>query len=135
MTSFTQWVFGVADAESRCPDRIELQDAEPTESVLLLNYVHQPAATPYRASHAIFVREWAAKARVLIDAVPAALRTRPLSLRAFDVEGMLVQAELAEGSDVESSIRQILVEPNVADIHAHFARHGCYAARIGRFDG
>ena len=30
--------------------------------MLLLNYVHQPADTPYKASHAIFVREGAERA-------------------------------------------------------------------------
>ena len=41
------------------PDRIELRDATPGETVLLVNHVHQPADTPFRASHAIFVREGA----------------------------------------------------------------------------
>ena len=51
-----------ADTKPGFPDRVEMRDAEPGESVLLLNYVHQPAKTPYRASHAIFVREGAERA-------------------------------------------------------------------------
>ena len=47
----------VADAKPGFPDRIELRDAEPGETLILVNYVHQPADNPYRASHAIFVRE------------------------------------------------------------------------------
>jgi hypothetical protein len=47
----------VADKTPGFPDRVELRDAEPGEAVLLLNYTHQPANTPYRASHAIFVAE------------------------------------------------------------------------------
>jgi hypothetical protein len=49
----------IADKKPGFPDRIELRDAEQGEAVLLLNYLHQPADTPYKASHAIFVREWA----------------------------------------------------------------------------
>ena len=49
----------VADAAPGYPDRIDLRDAEPGETVILLNYVHQPADTAYHASHAIFVREGA----------------------------------------------------------------------------
>ena len=49
----------IADKNPGFPDRIELRDVEQGEAVLLLNYLHQPADTPYRASHAIFVREWA----------------------------------------------------------------------------
>ena len=49
----------VADSKPGFPDRVEMRDAEPGETVLLLNYTHQPADTPYRASHAIFVIEGA----------------------------------------------------------------------------
>ena len=42
----------IADKKPGFPDRIELRDAEPGESVLLLNYTHQPADTPFRSSHA-----------------------------------------------------------------------------------
>ncbi|MEJ1938605.1 DUF1203 domain-containing protein, partial [Nostoc sp. NIES-2111] len=47
----------VVDTSPGYPDRIEMRDAAPGETVLLLNHVCQPADTPYRASHAIFVRE------------------------------------------------------------------------------
>ena len=49
----------IADKKPGFPDRVELRDVEQGEALLLLNYLHQPADTPYRASHAIFVREWA----------------------------------------------------------------------------
>lgn len=39
------------------PCRVSLDDAVPGETLLLINYVHQPAANPYHAMHAIFVRE------------------------------------------------------------------------------
>ena len=38
------------------PCRISLQDAEVGDELLLLPYVHQPAASPYRASGPIYVR-------------------------------------------------------------------------------
>lgn len=37
-----------AGAKPGFPDRIELRDAELGESLLLINYEHQPAHTPYR---------------------------------------------------------------------------------------
>ena len=43
------------DKPNAFPDRVEMRDLEPGETAILLNYVHQPAETPYRASHAIFV--------------------------------------------------------------------------------
>jgi len=123
----------VADAQSRFPDRIELRDVAPGESVLLLNYLHQPADSPYRASHAIFVREGAQQARVMVDEVPEALRTRPLSLRAFDDQGMIVAAELTDGSEMAAAVERLLADDRAAYVHAHFAQRGCYAARIDRF--
>lgn len=47
----------VATAKPGFPCRIGLRDAEPGETVLLLNHEHQPADTPYRSSYAIYVRD------------------------------------------------------------------------------
>ena len=114
------------------PDRIELRDAEPGEHVLLLNYEHQSAATPYRAAHAIFVREGATTAFDAIDTVPDALRRRTLSLRAFDATHRMVDADLVEGLEVEGLIERMLHAPRTDYVQAHYARRGCYAARIDR---
>ena len=120
------------DAHPGYPDRVELRDLEPGETVLLLNYVHQPAHTPYRASHAIFVREGAARAFDKIGEIPAPLRMRPISLRAFDAAHRMVDADLAQGSDLEPLIRRFLADSKVDYLHAHYAERGCYAARVER---
>ncbi|HEX8226220.1 MAG TPA: DUF1203 domain-containing protein [Allosphingosinicella sp.] len=122
----------VADASFGFPDRIEISDAEPGESLLLVNYLHQPADTPYRASHAIFVREREVAPTDLVGAIPAAIRARPLSLRAFDGAGMMVDADLVDGGEAEGLIERLLADRKVDYIHAHYARRGCYAARIER---
>ncbi|MEG3193794.1 DUF1203 domain-containing protein, partial [Lysobacter sp. D1-1-M9] len=74
----------MATGDAALPDRVELRDAEAGETLLLVNYEHQPAATPYRSTHAIFVLEGARQPYDRIDAVPKALSSRMLSLRAFD---------------------------------------------------
>jgi hypothetical protein len=122
----------VADAKPGFPDRIEVRDAEPGESLLLLNYVHQPADTPYRASHAIFVREGAEQALDLVDAIPEVLRIRPISLRAFNVRGEMVDADVVDGEALEPLIEKFFANPVVEYLHAHYAKRGCYAARIER---
>jgi hypothetical protein len=121
----------IADAKPGFPDRIELRDVERGEALLLLNYLHQPAATPYRASHAIFVREWAETPHRAVDEIPDVLRIRPISLRAFDPLGDMVDADLVEG-DLEPTIARLFANPEAAYIHAHYAKRGCYAARIDR---
>ena len=114
------------------PDRIELRDAEPGEAVLLLNHEYQSADSPYRGRHAIFVREGASERFDAVDEVPEALRRRLLSVRAFDAAGMMVDADVVEGTALESLAERLLADPHVAYLQAHHARRGCYAARIER---
>ena len=121
----------VTAGESGFPERVELRDATPGESLLLVNYEHQPADTPYRASHAVYVREGASEAWVG-DHVPDVMRKRLLSLRAFSADGTMVEADVIEGAEAETLIERQLANPAVAYIHAHYARPGCYAARIDR---
>ena len=118
------------DAPVGYPDRIGLRDLAVGETALLLNHVHQPADTPYRASHAIFVREGATEAFAAVNHVPDVLRIRPISLRAFDAAHMMVDAELLDGAVLEEGIDRLLRLPGVAYLHAHYARRGCYAARV-----
>jgi hypothetical protein len=117
---------------SRLPDRIEVRDAEPGETLLLVNYAHQPAETPYRATHAIFVREGATAPREFVDAIPEAMRSRVLSLRAFDEMHFMADAELVDGRDAEAAIARLFAQPGVAYIQAHYATRGGYAARVDR---
>lgn len=114
------------------PCRIMLEDAEPGETVLLLNHEHQPADTPYRSRHAIFVREIALKTFDAVDAVPDAIRRRLLSVRAFDEGHRMVDADVVEGSALEALLEPMLAHEDVAYVHLHYARRGCFAARAER---
>ena len=117
------------------PDRITLVDLPLGKSVLLLNYEHQPAATPYQSAHAIFVVEdREAKRAEHIDDIPAVMKKRPISLRAFDSDGNMLDAVLSEGTNLEPHIARMFEDPKVAYLHAHYAIRGCYAARIDRYD-
>src|SRR5690349_18424048 len=122
----------IADAKPGFPDRVELRDAEPGESLLLINYVHQPANTPYHASHAVFIREGAEVAFDAVDQVPEVLRLRMLSLRGFAADHYIAAAALVDGRQLEAEIEKLLAQPEVAYIQAHYAMRGCYAARIER---
>ena len=121
-----------ADSKPGFPCRITLEDAEPGETLLLLNHVSQEAATPYRASHAIFVREGARDAAIYVDEVPPVFAGRTLSLRGFDAGGMMQGALLASPGEADARIRELLAQPEIVSIHAHNATRGCFAARIER---
>ena len=122
----------VVDKHPGYPDRIEMRDAMPGETMLLLNHLCQPADTPYRASHAIFVREGAAEAYDAIDAVPEVMRRRLLSLRAFDDGGMMLDADVVDGREIEAVITRLFADAAVRYIHVHNAKQGCYSGRIDR---
>lgn len=122
----------IVDSNPGFPDRIEMKDAELGQSVLLLNHVCQPAKTPYRASHAIFIREWATHAYDAVDQVPESMRIRLLSLRAFTDDGMMLDADVADGIAIEPVVIRMFANPEVSYIHVHNAKHGCYSGRIDR---
>lgn len=118
----------IADASPGFPCRVSLRDAAVGETVILTHFEHHAVASPFRASHAIYVREGAERAVLAVDEVPAMLRTRLLSLRAFDRAGMLVEAEVVDGREVAPAIEQLLAA--AAYLHIHFAKPGCFAARV-----
>jgi Protein of unknown function (DUF1203) len=121
-----------ADKSPGFPCRVSLRDAEPGETLLLLNYEHLPVSSPYRSSHAIYVREYAEEAHVAVNEVPDVLRRRLLSLRAFDKQGMLLDADVADGRDIQPLIERMLESREVEYVHAHNAKPGCFAARVDR---
>lgn len=114
------------------PCRVSLKDAAPGETLILANFEHLPVASPFRSRHAVYVREEAGASAEYRDAVPEQFRSRMLSLRAFDESGMMVDADLADGREVEATIERMLAAPGTAYLHAHFAKPGCFAARIDR---
>ncbi|HEY9104713.1 DUF1203 domain-containing protein [Chitinimonas sp.] len=122
----------IVDAADAYPCRVTLQDAPPGSTVLLLNHLHQPAPGPYRASHAIYVREYSHESGVWIDELPTQFRRRLLSLRAYDARHHIVAAEVCEGEVAEGQIQRLLADPTVEYLHAHYARRGCFAGRIDR---
>jgi hypothetical protein len=124
----------VVDAKPGFPCRVSLEDAEIGERVLLVNFEHQPADTPYRACHAVFVREHAVQARPVVGEIPQVLRSRLLSVRAYDASGLMVQADVVDGQLVELAITKMFADPGVAYLHLHNAKPGCYAARVDRAD-
>ena len=114
------------------PCRVSLVDAEIGETVLLLNFEHQQADTPYRSSHAIFVREGAETAKLAKNEVPELLKIRTLSVRAFDKNGMMLDADVVDGENFVDLIHRLFDNGSVEYLHVHNAGRGCYDAAIYR---
>jgi Protein of unknown function (DUF1203) len=122
----------VADRMPGFPCRVSLRDAELGEPVLLLNYEHLPVANPYRSRYAIYVRENAPDTQLEMNEIPEVLRTRLLSVRAFDEAGMLIEAEVLQGTELAAAVDRMFARKDIAFLHAHNAKPGCFAARIDR---
>ena len=121
----------IAD-DPRMPCRVSMEHAQLGEELLLLNFEHQPANTPYRSMHAIYVRRAAERAFDEVDMIPEVLRTRLLAIRAFDAQHMMIDAEVCEGTDAADVFERFLADTEASYLHVHNAKRGCYAARVER---
>ncbi len=119
-------------AKPSAPCRISLQDAEIGETVLLLSYEHHPAQTPYRQAGPIFIREVPVPRFEGQGVVPPALQVRVLSVRAFDAAGAMIDADVIDGPALKETAERLFANPAVFQVHAHYAKRGCFAAKLTR---
>lgn len=114
------------------PCRVSLQDAACGETVILVNYVHQPANSPYRSSHAVFVRQNAKPARLSTDEVPDVIKSRLISVRCFDRHHMITDAQVVAGEAIGRTLSRAFDDDQVEYAHLHYANPGCFAATARR---
>lgn len=114
------------------PCRVSLEDAEIGETVILTNHVHLDEHSPYRASHAVYVREQVESADLAPGIVPEVMAVRTLSLRGFDGAHLMRAAAVVDGAEAGPAIETILSNPQIEYVHAHFAAAGCFAAKVTR---
>jgi hypothetical protein len=121
----------IADAPHSAPCRVTLEDAEPGEALILLPFAHHMAHSPYRASGPIFVRQGAAQPFDATGTLPPVFQGRLLSVRAYDAAGDMTDADVAD-SDPRALFVQFFADPAVVHIDVHYARRGCFGARVTR---
>lgn len=118
------------DAPHSAPCRVTLEDADPGEEVILLPFAHHMAHSPYRASGPIFVRN-SAEAFDRVGELPPVFSGRLLSVRAYDAAGDMTDADVAD-SDPRALFDRFFADPAVVHIDVHYARRGCFGARVTR---
>jgi hypothetical protein len=114
------------------PCRVSLRHAAIGEELLLLNYEHQPATTPYRACHAIYVGRGSTHAFDAVDVVPEVIESRLVSVRAFDAGHMMIDADVVEGTRAAQLFERLFSNSQTSYLQVHNARRGCYSARVER---
>ena len=120
------------DTKPGFPCRVSLADAEIGESVILLNFKHQPAESPFQSTHAIYVRKNTGQHFPEAGMIPEVFKNRLISIRAFNDEHDIVAADVVEGSGLSESIPAMLQDSDTAYLHLHNAKLGCYFARVTR---
>jgi hypothetical protein len=122
-----------ADQDDAYPCRVSLLSVDKGEELLLLHHAHQVnPSSPYRAGGPIFVSRSAKQPAIYRNEFPSAVDRSLLSLRAYDSDDFIVDADVGLGSEARAVIDRFFANPQVAYIDAHFARRGCFAARIER---
>jgi hypothetical protein len=122
----------VATENPGYPCRVSLADAEIGEELLLLPYEHQPARSPYRASGPIFVRKAARQRKLDPGVIPDYVSLRQMSVRAYDAAHLMIDAAVCEGKDAAATILKTFDNSDVAYIHLHNAKRGCFSCRVDR---
>jgi hypothetical protein len=121
-----------ADTKPGYPCRVSLVDAEIGDELLLLPFEHQPASSPYKSSGPIFVRRAGSQAHVEPGVIPDYVRTRLISVRAYDTEHLMTDAVVCAGSDAAAVIQKMFGDHEVAYIHLHNANRGCFSCAVNR---
>jgi hypothetical protein len=120
------------NAKPGFPCRVSLQDAEIGERVILVPFVHHDVQSPYRAFGPIFVRETAKEVKLTPGEIPEVVRSRVLSVRAYDRDGMMADASVIAGADLKSCIETLFADPKISYFHLHNAGAGCYSCKVER---
>ena len=122
----------VADEAVGFPCRVSLADAQVGDELLLLPFDHLLTRSPYRASGPVFVRKGARRAVLEPGEIPPYVTRRWMSVRAYDADDMMVDADVCEGGAVRAVVERLLADPRVAFLHLHNAKRGCFSCRVER---
>ena len=119
----------IAASSPGYPCRVSLADAEVGDELVLGPFEHHAVTGPYRASGPTYVRR-AARERLVRDRVPDVLARRLVSVRAYDEAGMMAHADVVDGRELAGSLEGLVAWREVAYVHVHYAKPGCFACRV-----
>jgi len=122
----------MADKNPCYPCRVSLQDAEVGETVLAIMYEHHSVQSPYKSTGPIFIRKEVETATLGINVIPKMLMHRLLSIRGYSSEALMVEAEIVEGSGLETILEKQFRNDAVHYIHIHNAGPGCFNCKVNK---
>jgi Protein of unknown function (DUF1203) len=124
----------VADEKPGFPCRQCLRDAEIGDELLLVSHDPFIMDSPYRSASPIFLHRKACSPPDDLHALPEQLTIRQLSVRAFDVNALMIDAAIVQGDHLASALDRMFDDPECDCVHVHNATRGCWAVRLDRGD-
>jgi hypothetical protein len=114
------------------PLRCCLRDAHDGEALLLFGYEPPLPASPYREIGAVFAHAQRCPGPEYDGPYPTQWYGRPQVLRCYDRRGWIRAAKLHDGSAPESTIAELLADPEIVQIHSRNVAYGCYMFTVTR---
>ena len=122
----------VADAKPSYPCRQCLRDAEVGEELLLVSYDPFEVDSPYRSASPIFLHRHPCRPPADLHELPEQLTIRQLSVRAFDGDALIIDADIIDGDQLGATLERVFDSERCDHVHVHNATRGCWAVRIDR---
>lgn len=123
---------GVTIAQGGEPLRDQLRRAAPGERIMLCSFQCVPLPSLFAEIGPIFISAEPTPTAAVRNGLPPGYFNRTFALRAYDAGDRIVESTLVEPAAAPDAIRTLLSRPDTACLHARFAGHGCFAARIIR---
>lgn len=125
----------VADAKPSYPCRQCLCDAEIGDELILVSHDPFSVTSPYRCASPIFLHRVPCAPAVGVDdqpEPPAQLTCRQLSVRSFDDGGMMIDAAVIDGTELDETAHRLFDDPDSTELHVHNVPRGCWATTLVR---
>jgi len=112
--------------------RDQLRRANPGERLILCSYQAIALPSAFAEIGPIFISADAPALTAFRDELPTGYFNRTFALRAYDAGDRIVASTLVNPAEAPAKFAEFLSRTDVAFLHARFAGHGCFAARIDR---
>ncbi len=120
------------DEQPGYPCRVTLEDAEIGEEILLLPFEFHKMTSPYKASGPVFIRKNAIKVNLEVNEIPEMLFKRQQTLRAYDKNGMMIDAISPNAKELKNGIEALFSNIKASYIQIHNTNPGCYNCQVNR---
>lgn len=114
------------------PCRICLRISKEPEDFLLLSYQPLRDTGPYAEIGPILIHAAHCEPYAQTQVFPADFASRQLVLRAYDYDGAIVDALVAEPGEAPERAAEFLSDTRVAEVHVRHTSYTCYDFKIVR---